>query len=80
MGWRGDRLYLEVHSPLEEDVELAEKLEELAFRGVQLAIGDRAVSLDTRSIREVAVRRDGVPAVVAVARDGIESGTIRASD
>lgn len=80
VGWRGDQLYLEVHSPLEEDVDLAEKLGELAFRDVQSAIGNRAVSLDTRAIREVAARRDGVPAVVAVARDGFESSTIRASD
>lgn len=80
VGWQGDKLYLEVHPPLLEDADLANSLGEIAFRTVQVAIGDRAVSLDTREIREVAERRDGVPAVVAMASDPITPQTIHASD
>lgn len=79
-GWRGNELYLEVHSPLEEDGHLAESLDDIAFQAVQAQIGDRAVSLDTRAIREVAARRDGVPAVVAVARERSDAGMTITSD
>lgn len=79
-GWHGDELYLEVHTPLAEDSDLAESLVDIAFRRVQAAIGSRAVSLDTRAVRDVAARRDGVPAVVAVARERSEAGMTITSD
>lgn len=80
VGWHGDELYLEVHTPLVEDAQLADSLEDIAFGRVHAAIGSRAVSLDTRAIREVASRRDGVPTVVAVARERSEAGMTITSD
>lgn len=80
VGWRGDELYLEVHAPLEEDVELARSLGEIAFDRVHAAIGSRAVSLDTRELREAAARRDGIPTVVARAHDSVETGFTHAAE
>lgn len=79
-GWLDGDLYLEVHPPLEEDVALAESLAKIAFARVQEAIGSRAVSMDTRAIREAAERRDGVPVVVARSESTLRAANARNSD
>ena len=79
-GWLDGKLYLEVHPPLEENLGMARSLDRIAFDRVQEAIGSRAVSLDTRAIREAAERRDGVPVVVARAETGLRASVGASSD
>ena len=77
-GWLDGKLYLEVHPPLQENLGLARSLDRIAFDRVQAA--SRAVSMDTRAIREAAGRRDGVPVVVARADSGLRASAGASSD
>ncbi len=79
-GWLDGELYLEVHPPLEEDVELARELEDIAFRQVHQAIGQRAASLDTRAVREAVAVRDGVPVAVARAERTMRAASAAPAD
>lgn len=64
-GWIGDTLYVEVHSPLEEDVEMLSSLLDRAFARVQAQIASRAVSLNTRALHIAVEERNGLPVPVA---------------
>lgn len=75
-GWRDDTLYLEVHSPLAEDIEMTASLLDIAFARVQAKIGERAVSLDTRAIHRAVEDRSGMPVPVA---QWVGATTIRAA-
>lgn len=75
-GWRGDTLYLEVHSPLAEDVEMQAGLLDRAFARVQALTASRPVTIDTRALHRAVEEQTGMPVAVAHA---VEKTTIRAS-
>jgi len=77
-GWLDGTLYVEVHSPLEEDTAMDAQLLDLAFARVQAAIGSRAVSVDTRALRNAVARRSGEPVPVARVDESMEPLSARA--
>lgn len=78
-GWLDGTLYVEVHSPLDEDSEMQSNLLDLAFARVQAALGSRAVSVDTRALRQAVARRSGEPVPVAQVDESMKPMSARAA-
>ena len=64
-GWFGDKLYLEVHPPLEEDQAAIDGLEKTVMDVLDEAQSRRLVDLDEEAIARVIAEQSGMPTVVS---------------
>lgn len=64
-GWFGDKLYLEVHPPLEEDQAAIDGLEEMVMDVLDEAQDRRLADLDEEAIARVIAEQSGIPTVVS---------------
>jgi len=64
-GWFGDKLYLEVHPPLEEDQAAREGLADTVMDVLDAAQSERLADLDEEAIAKVIAEQTGMPTVVS---------------
>ena len=65
-GWDGDTLYMEVHPPLEEDVESATHLEDIAMEQLgQLAL-ERPFRMDNAEFQKALFEQKGMPVPITL--------------
>lgn len=64
-GWYGDKLYLEVHPPLEEDTVGREVLLETVLDVIEEALSRRAAQLNVEAVEQVMARQNGMPVVIS---------------
>jgi len=67
-GWLGDTLFMEVHSPLEEDLEGNLRLEDMAFDRLGEMALQRSFLLDSQEFQRALQEMKGIPIAVATAR------------
>ena len=65
-GWFMDTLYLEVHPPLEEDVEGREHLLETAMDAIRAAVAERPARLSGRLINQAVHEARGYPVAISL--------------
>jgi L,D-transpeptidase ErfK/SrfK len=65
-GWLLDTLYIEVHPPLEEDVEGREHLMEIAMDAIRAAVAERPARLSGRLINQAVDEARGYPVAVSL--------------
>lgn len=66
-GWQGDTLFMEVHTPLEEDLEGNLHLEDMAFNRLGEVALRRSFVLDSLEFQRALSERQGIPVAVATA-------------
>ena len=67
VGWLGDRLYVEIHPPLEEEQSTL-SVEQLALNLTRLESEKRRLVLDRAALEEALQRQDGMPTPIGRAR------------
>jgi len=67
-GWQGDTLFMEVHAPLEEDLEGNLRLEDMAFDRLGEVALKRSFVLDSIEFQRALAEMQGIPVAVATAR------------
>jgi len=67
-GWHGDKLYLEVHPPMEEETAGNESLLDAAIEAIDGALARRMGDVDRLAVLEAVVEKSGVPTVVSVGK------------
>jgi len=65
VGWFGGKLYLEIHEPLEEDLEGQAQLRNNALRLIDAAQRSRIVELDEEAIARALEERTGMPVAIS---------------
>ncbi|MBP6700524.1 MAG: L,D-transpeptidase family protein [Halioglobus sp.] len=65
VGWFGGKLYLEIHEPLEEDLEGHAQLRNNALRLIDAAQKSRIVELDEEAIARALEERTGMPVAIS---------------
>jgi L,D-transpeptidase ErfK/SrfK len=65
VGWFGGKLYLEIHEPLEEDLEGHAQLRNNALRLIDAAQRSRIVELDEEAIARALEERTGMPVAIS---------------
>jgi L,D-transpeptidase ErfK/SrfK len=68
-GWRGDTLYMEVHPPLEEDLDGNLHLEDMAFNALGDMALERSFVLNSLEFQRALSELSGMPVAVAQARE-----------
>ena len=64
-GWQGDTLFMEVHAPLEEDLEGSLHLEDIAFNRLSEVALKRSFILDSQEFQRALNELSGIPVAVA---------------
>lgn len=67
-GWHGDKLFLEVHPPLEEDQSGWDVLVETVLNVIDEAQFRRLVELDMQAVERAIAERSGLPVVISAVR------------
>jgi L,D-transpeptidase ErfK/SrfK len=65
-GWEGDTLYMEVHPPLEEDIESDAHLEDMAIDQLSQLALERPFMMDNTEFQRALFERKGVPVPITL--------------
>ena len=68
-GWEGDTLYMEVHPPLEEDVESETHLEDLAMDQLGQMALERPFRMDNTEFQRALFERKGIPVAITLSAE-----------
>jgi L,D-transpeptidase ErfK/SrfK len=68
-GWEGDTLFMEVHPPLEEDVEGETHLEDLAMDHLGQMALERPFRMDNAEFQKALFERKGIPVPITVSAE-----------
>lgn len=66
LGWQGKTLYLEVHPPMEEDQEMGQELQCIAYAMIFDAIENKDAILDIKAIKQALLEPSGMPVPITL--------------